>query len=440
MELLVDDRQGRDRAEPDDGAELVRRVGEEVAVEAQDVGGVLGRPEQRPGRDDGADRVQREPERGDDAEVPASSSQGPEQVRVIAGGCLHDLALGGDHLRPYEVVHGEPVLAHEPAEAAAEADATDAGVSHDATRGGQTVGLCLVVDIPPEGSALDEGGALDRIDRDGTHRRQVDHDPAVAHRRAGDVVTPAANGDLEIAVAGEAHGNGHIGGAVAAGDQPRASVDGAVPDRSGVVVVGVVGDDHIAPETQESASWWCHRSSSVDALIATSRRSEVKSANWTSMQGIWTSRRSGGGDTATMRTYGQYCPIARGAEIFAERWTPLIIRNLHLGCETFGEILEGAPGLSRTCSRSGSTSSSASALSSRHQGAGRGHRTSSPARATICSRSASPLASGERAGSRSRHRTSIRSWSLWSMCNAIRRDRLPDQRVVIRVDSPAPSP
>ena len=49
-----------------------------------------------------------------------------------------------------------------------------------------------------------------------------------------------------------------------------------------------------------------------------------------------------------MRTYGQYCPIARGAEIFAERWTPLIVRNLYLGCDTFGEILKGAPGLSRT--------------------------------------------------------------------------------------------
>ena len=49
-----------------------------------------------------------------------------------------------------------------------------------------------------------------------------------------------------------------------------------------------------------------------------------------------------------MRTYGQYCPIARGAEIFAERWTPLIIRNLYLGCGTFSEILDGAPGLSRT--------------------------------------------------------------------------------------------
>ena len=53
-------------------------------------------------------------------------------------------------------------------------------------------------------------------------------------------------------------------------------------------------------------------------------------------------------NTGVVRTYGQYCPIARGAEIFAERWTPLIIRNLYLGCGNFSEILEGAPGLSRT--------------------------------------------------------------------------------------------
>lgn len=49
-----------------------------------------------------------------------------------------------------------------------------------------------------------------------------------------------------------------------------------------------------------------------------------------------------------MPEYGQYCPIALAAEVFAERWTPLIVRNLHLGCRHFGEILEGAPGLSRS--------------------------------------------------------------------------------------------
>jgi len=49
-----------------------------------------------------------------------------------------------------------------------------------------------------------------------------------------------------------------------------------------------------------------------------------------------------------MRGYGQYCPIALAAEIFAERWTPIIIRNLHLGCRRFGEIIDGAPGLPRS--------------------------------------------------------------------------------------------
>jgi DNA-binding HxlR family transcriptional regulator len=49
-----------------------------------------------------------------------------------------------------------------------------------------------------------------------------------------------------------------------------------------------------------------------------------------------------------VRSYGQYCPIARGAEIFATRWTPLIVRNLLLGCRTFGEIQAGAPGIPRS--------------------------------------------------------------------------------------------
>jgi DNA-binding HxlR family transcriptional regulator len=49
-----------------------------------------------------------------------------------------------------------------------------------------------------------------------------------------------------------------------------------------------------------------------------------------------------------MRGYGQYCPIALAAEVFAERWTPIIIRNLYLGCGRFTEILDGAPGLPRS--------------------------------------------------------------------------------------------
>ena len=49
-----------------------------------------------------------------------------------------------------------------------------------------------------------------------------------------------------------------------------------------------------------------------------------------------------------MGNYGQFCPIARGSEILAERWTPIILRNVLDGCRTFNEIAGGAPGLSRS--------------------------------------------------------------------------------------------
>lgn len=49
-----------------------------------------------------------------------------------------------------------------------------------------------------------------------------------------------------------------------------------------------------------------------------------------------------------MEGYGDFCPLSRAAEIYATRWTPLIIRNLMFGCTTFTEIRDGLPGISRT--------------------------------------------------------------------------------------------
>ena len=136
-----------------------------------------------------------------------------------------------------------------------------------------------------------------------------------------------------------------------------------------------------------------------------------------------------------VRTYGQYCPIARGAEIFAERWTPLIIRNLYLGCGGFSEILEGAPGLSRTLlSQRLKQLERLGVVASVRRPKGRGHHyaLTSAGRElfTVCQ--------------------SLGEWgarwleiapehfdpfvALWSMCNALSRDRLPHGRVVIRFE------
>ncbi|HZM91965.1 MAG TPA: helix-turn-helix domain-containing protein [Vicinamibacterales bacterium] len=46
--------------------------------------------------------------------------------------------------------------------------------------------------------------------------------------------------------------------------------------------------------------------------------------------------------------YHQYCPVARASEILADRWTPLIVRELLAGCHHFNEIERGLPGISRS--------------------------------------------------------------------------------------------
>jgi DNA-binding HxlR family transcriptional regulator len=146
-------------------------------------------------------------------------------------------------------------------------------------------------------------------------------------------------------------------------------------------------------------------------------------------------------DSGLVRTYGQYCPIARGAEIFAERWTPVIIRNLYLGCRSFSEIHEGAPGLSRTLlsqrlkqlERLGIVRSSA-----KTHGRGRLYELTGAGQELfrVCA--------------------SLGEWgarwleiapehldpfvALWSMCNVLRRDRLPDRRIVVRFDFTGPQP
>lgn len=41
--------------------------------------------------------------------------------------------------------------------------------------------------------------------------------------------------------------------------------------------------------------------------------------------------------------YGQFCPVAKAAEIMAERWTPLVVRELLSGSERFNDLRRGVP-------------------------------------------------------------------------------------------------
>jgi DNA-binding HxlR family transcriptional regulator len=47
-------------------------------------------------------------------------------------------------------------------------------------------------------------------------------------------------------------------------------------------------------------------------------------------------------------TYGQFCPVALTCEVLAERWTPLVIRELSTGSRRFADIHRGVPLMSPT--------------------------------------------------------------------------------------------
>jgi DNA-binding HxlR family transcriptional regulator len=48
-----------------------------------------------------------------------------------------------------------------------------------------------------------------------------------------------------------------------------------------------------------------------------------------------------------MKGYGQFCPVAKSAEVFAQRWTPLVLRELLCGARRFNDLQRGVPLMSR---------------------------------------------------------------------------------------------
>lgn len=49
-----------------------------------------------------------------------------------------------------------------------------------------------------------------------------------------------------------------------------------------------------------------------------------------------------------MKTYGQYCPVARALDVVGDRWSLLIVRELLAGGRHFNAIERGLPGISRS--------------------------------------------------------------------------------------------
>ena len=46
-----------------------------------------------------------------------------------------------------------------------------------------------------------------------------------------------------------------------------------------------------------------------------------------------------------MRSYGQYCALAKALDVIGDRWTLLLVRDLLLGPKRYKDLLSGLPGI-----------------------------------------------------------------------------------------------
>lgn len=133
--------------------------------------------------------------------------------------------------------------------------------------------------------------------------------------------------------------------------------------------------------------------------------------------------------------FGQFCPVAVACEVFAERWTPIILRELFAGAEQFNEIHRGIPLISRPLlARRLRRLEAAGVITMETRSSGRGHRY----RLTDAGREFHSIieglgAWGQRWTVRVDRRNLDPGFLAWNMRRRIALDRLPPHRVIVRL-------
>ena len=138
-----------------------------------------------------------------------------------------------------------------------------------------------------------------------------------------------------------------------------------------------------------------------------------------------------------MPGYGQFCPVAVASEVFAERWTPLILRELFNGSRRFSDFRRGMPLISRALlAQRLRYLEDAGVIASAPAGRGRGREY----RLTQAGTEFHSVIEGLGAwGQRWVHgRASAENLDstllLWNIRRRMAVDRLPERRVVVRFE------
>ena len=207
-------------------------------------------------------------EGGDDPEVAAAASDGPEQLLVLPCAGPQEPSVGGRDVGRDQVVARQSMTAVEPAQPAAEREPRDPSRRHHSERRRQAERLGGTVELSQGEPGFGPGCPRLRINPEGLHAGQVEHDGAVAHRVPRDAVTAPAHRERKLVSTCEPDAADHVGRVRTADHGERPPVDHAVEHRASRVVATVAGAGHLPPQPRpelaanrapDRASVNCHR-------------------------------------------------------------------------------------------------------------------------------------------------------------------------------------
>ena len=137
-----------------------------------------------------------------------------------------------------------------------------------------------------------------------------------------------------------------------------------------------------------------------------------------------------------MKSYGQFCSVARALDLLGERWTLLIVRELLAGSCRFGEVRRGVPRISRTMLSARFRELVDAGVIERRQGNG----ATSEYRLTPAGRELAAVVRelgtwGQRWLPRELRASELDPHALlWDIHRRVRRDALPDKPLVVRIE------
>ena len=156
--------------------------------------------------------MQLEQERRHNAKVAAATAQCPVEVCVVIRADPAKFAVGCDDVHFEHVVDRHTEAPAKPTKAAAQCQATNAGVRNRARGRNQAVRHCLMIEFAQQAATSYAGGLGGAVDPRVAQSRKVDLHTLVAARLAGGAVSAALHSQEQVIFSCKRYGVLHVRG------------------------------------------------------------------------------------------------------------------------------------------------------------------------------------------------------------------------------------